>query len=114
MEMCRKMLYNRDVIIYQNISYMIGDIMDEYTLYLDESFIEIKNKKCDFTVCGLIVKNTYHDTVLSDLIKNLKYSIWDKEDKSIVDKYALHELDATIARKGNIKRLKREYNKIFS
>lgn len=112
-EICRKMLYNRDVIIYQNISYMIGDIMDEYTLYLDESFIEIKNKKCDFTVCGLIVKNTYHDTVLSDLIKNLKYSIWDKEDKNVVDKYALHELDATIARKGNIKRLKREYNKIF-
>lgn len=88
--------------------------MDEYTLYLDESFIEIKDKKGDFTVCGLVVKNTYHDTILSDMIKNLKYSIWNNEDKCVVDNYALHELDATTARKGNIKRLKREYNKVFS
>lgn len=94
---------------------MIGGMpnMDKYTLYLDESFIEIKDKKGDFTVCGLIVKKSYHDTTLSGMIKNLKYSLWNEEDKSIVDTYALHELDATTARKGNIKRLKREYNKIF-
>lgn len=90
-----------------------GYIMDEYTLYLDESFIEICDKKGDFTVCGVIVKNDYHDTILTDKINNLKYSIWNKEDKSVVDTYALHELEATKARKGNINRLKRDYNKIF-
>ena len=87
--------------------------MDEYTLYLDESFIEVHNKKGDFTVCGLIVENNYHDTVLADKINNLKYSIWNIENRSVVKTYALHELEATNARKRNINRLKRDYNKIF-
>lgn len=91
-----------------------GRKMDEYTLYLDESFINIQDGKGDFTVCGVIVENNYHDSVLSEKIKQLKYLIWDEEDMNIVDTYALHELEATRARKGNINRLKREYNKIFS
>lgn len=87
--------------------------MDEYTLYLDETYVPLDNVFGDFSICGIIIKNDFHDTELITKLNNLKYKIWDKEDKSLVDTYVLHELECTKARKKNINRLKKTYNKIF-
>lgn len=94
---------------------LLGDIIvdKKYTLYLDETFIELNNQGGDFSICGIIVKDDYHDKYLLSKINDLKYKIWNQEESKIVDTYVLPELESTKARKGNINRLKKEYNKIF-
>lgn len=94
--------------------------MDEYTLYLDEShtgnFNQITKRKENplFVIAGIIVKNNYHDTILSDRINNLKCDIWNKcgNDANYKDKI-LHELEMYYAITRKIGKLKFEYNKIF-
>lgn len=101
---------------------MIGEIVvsDEYTLYLDESFTGDFNKVTQrkdnplVVIAGIIVKNNYHDTILSDKINSLKCNIWNKcdNDPSYKDKI-LHELEMSYAITRKISKLKFEYNKVF-
>ena len=94
--------------------------MDEYTLYLDESHTGNFNKttnKMDnplFVIAGIIVKNDYHDTILSDKIIGLKYNIWNRCGNDVDYKnHILHELEMSYAIKRKIGKLKFDYNKVF-
>lgn len=94
--------------------------MDEYTLYLDESYTGNFNqatKKKDnplFIIAGIIVKNDYHDTTLTNRINTLKCNIWNKCNTDPDYKnHILHELEMSYAITRKTKKLKCEYNKVF-
>lgn len=97
-----------------------GKNMDEYTLYLDESktgnYNTITKMQEDplFVIAGIIVKNSYHDTILSEQINSLKCSIWNRCDNDLLFKeHILHELEMSRAFTHKTKQLKFEYNKVF-
>ena len=101
---------------------MIGEIAvsDEYTLYLDESytgdFNRVTQRKDNplFIIAGVIVKNNYHDTILSDKVNRLKCNIWNRCDNDLNYKEKiLHELEMSYAITRKISKLKFEYNKVF-
>lgn len=78
---------------------MIGNIIvDEYTLYLDESEIPITDENNNetnklFVIAGIIVKNKYHDTELTNSLNGIKDIIWDKpKDLANRRSYILHEM----------------------
>lgn len=94
--------------------------MDKYTLYLDESHTGNFNKDTKrkdnplFVIAGIIVKNEYHDTVLSDKINLLKCNIWNRCNNDLnYKKNILHELEMSYAITHKISKLKYEYNKVF-
>lgn len=102
------------------ISMFGGYTMDEYTLYLDESytgnFNKITNKMDNplFVIAGIIVKNDYHDTILSDKIISLKCNIWNRCGNDVDYKnHILHELEMSYAITRKIGKLKFDYNKVF-
>lgn len=94
--------------------------MDEYTLYLDESEIPINDENDKeinklFVIAGIIVKNDYHDTKLTDSLNSIKDIIWDNP-KDITKRrtYILHEKEVTSARFGHFGKLKHKYHRIFA
>lgn len=97
-----------------------GKHMDEYTLYLDESktgnyntITKIQENPL-FVIAGIIVKNNYHDTVLSEQINSLKCNIWNRCDNDLFYKeHILHELEMSRAITHKTKQLKFDYNKVF-
>lgn len=95
-------------------------LMDEYTLYLDESHTGNYNKSTHrkddplFVIAGIIVKNEVHDTDLTKSINNLKNNIWNKCDNdSNYKEHILHELEMSYAITHKTKKLKFDYNKVF-
>lgn len=100
---------------------MIGDIIvDEYTLYLDESEIPITDENNNetnklFVIAGIIVKNKYHDTELTNSLNGIKDIIWDKpKDLANRRSYILHEMEVTSAHYGRFGKLKHKYHRIFA
>ena len=94
--------------------------MDEYTLYLDESEIPIKDENDKeinklFVIAGIIVKNTYHDNELTNRLNTLKDSIWDKKKYELKrHSYVLHEMEVTFARYGSFGKIKHKHHRIFA
>lgn len=103
---------------------MIGELlMNEYTLFLDESEIPITNNEDIeinrlFVIAGIIVENSYHDNELTLRLNSLKECVWKgekgEEDKEISHSHILHEMEVTFARYGNFGRLKHKYLRIFA
>lgn len=94
--------------------------MDEYTLYLDESRTYNYNKETNeqerpvFVIAGIIVKNKYHDTILSDKIDKLKCNVWNKcGNDPLYKEKVLHELEMSRAITRKLNKLKNNYDKIF-
>lgn len=99
---------------------MIGDNMEEYTLYLDESETANFNKSLNrrentiFVIAGIICKNSYHDQELKPKITEIKRLIWNRCDNDpLFNDKILHELEMSRALKRQYNELKCEYNKIF-
>lgn len=100
--------------------YYWGYNMDKYTLYLDESHTYDYNKKTKqhenptFVIAGIIVKDEYHDTILSNKMDKLKCNIWNKcgNDPLYNDKI-LHELEMSRAITHKLSKLKNNYDKVF-
>ena len=90
--------------------------MDEYTLFLDESEIPITDEDNKlFVIAGIIVKNEYHDTKLTDSLNEIKDAIWDKpKDVTQRRSYILHEMEVTSAHYGHFGKLKHKYHRIFA
>lgn len=94
--------------------------MDEFTLYLDESEIPITDENNNeinklFVIAGIIVKNKYHDTILTDSLNGIKDVIWDKsKDIDRRHSYILHEMEVTCAHYGCFGKLKHKYHRIFA
>ena len=87
----------------------LGTVMNEYTLYLDESYTYRNNgKKPAFAVGGFIVKNSDIPNV-NFRIDELKKEIW--KDLNVPTDVILHELDLKDALNKRIKKkdLKSEY-----
>lgn len=88
--------------------------MDEYTLFLDETYTyEHNGDKPAFAIGGFIVKNSNIDTISND-IDNLKRAIWSElpDPTSVI----LHEMDLKDALNKRIpkKKIKSEYVKFRS
>lgn len=94
--------------------------MGEYTLYLDESKIPIEDESKQivnslFVIGGVIIDNTYHNTILTNHLNSIKDKVWDKEKyKEDRHNFILHELEVTEAHYGHFGKLKNKYNKEFS
>lgn len=95
-------------------------MVDEYTLYLDESEIPIIDKNGVllnriFAIGGIAVKNTYHDTKLTESLNELKLKIWsEKKYENDYQNFILHEMEITHAHHKHFGKVKHNYNKIFS
>lgn len=94
--------------------------MTEYTLYLDESEIPIKDDHGNtigkyFFIGGVAMTNQYHDTGFTTKINELKRKLWDKQKyDSTYLSHILHELEVTHASNHRISKLKFKYNDIFA
>ena len=88
--------------------------MKTYTLYLDESETNQKQTLHAYAIGGIIVENTYHDTVLSPQINQVKQKIW--SDLENYQSIILHEKevkDAT-SRRVDKSHVKPEYIRFYN
>ena len=94
--------------------------MDEYTLFLDESEIPLKDENNNvtniiFAIGGVIIKNEYHNTDFTKRINEIKHKIWNNtKHKNICETFILHEMEVTNAHNKHFAQLKCQYNREFA
>lgn len=94
--------------------------MEEYTLYLDESEIPIKDDSGKilntiFAIGGVILKNEYHNNEFTERINEIKHKIWnDEKYKNSCESFILHEMEVTNAHNKHFAKLKCSYNREFA
>lgn len=94
--------------------------MSEYTLYLDESEIPIKDNNGKilntiFAIGGVILRNNYHDNDFTKRINEIKHKIWcEKKYEASCENFILHEMEVTNAHNKHFSMLKHSYNREFA
>ena len=96
------------------------DCMSEYTLYLDESEIPIKDNNGKvlntiFAIGGVILRNDFHDNCFTKQMNKIKHKIWhENRYKDSCESFILHEMEVTNAHNKHFSKLKHTYNREFS
>lgn len=89
-------------------------IMKTYTLYLDESETNKNQTIHAYAIGGIIVEDTYHDTVLANKINDVKQKIW--PDLVNYQNVILHEKEVKDATEHRVNRsnVKQEYMRFYN
>lgn len=88
--------------------------MDSYTLYLDESETNKKHMIHAYAIGGVIIKDTYHDSVIKPQLESIKQKIW--SDIPNYSDIILHEKEVKDATEHRVDKstVKSEYIRFYN
>jgi len=98
----------------EKLSFNERNIMKTYTLYLDESETNKNQTLHAYAIGGIIVENTYHATVLTPKIDQVKQKIW--SDLTDYQNIILHEKEVKDATEHRVDKssVKPEYIRFYN